>query len=109
MANASALDENVEGNPWGPMLHDEWRAHNEVRQAADGNNYSWPQFRAWYGTAAAKMWARAPRPEIATNKPEAATYVDPGITEAWSTIRSHANTINIARRALTKDWAEYRQ
>ena len=54
-----SADEQRQENPWALLEEDRWRLYNEVRTAADGKSYSWPEFQAWYGTAAKQEWARA--------------------------------------------------
>ena len=104
-----------EESPWAPMLQDGWRSSSEKRMALDGKNYSWPEFQVWYGRAAGEMWLRAgastPADIDLDTRAGALTpaRIDPDATEPWSTIRSRARAIHIARRTLTKDWAEYRQ
>ena len=122
-------DKQREESPWAPMLQDGWRSSSEKRMALDGKNYSWPEFQVWYGRAAGEMWLRAGASTLADIDPDARAgastpadidldtragastpaRIDPDATEPWSTIRSRVKAINIARRVLTKEWAEYRQ
>ena len=110
-----SADEQRQENPWALLEEDRWRLYNEVRTAADGKSYSWPEFQAWYGTAAKQEWARAGASTPADIDPDtragASTpaHIHPDALKVWSTVWSRARAVKLARRALTREWAEYRE